>query len=238
MQAVYHKQFTLVELLVVIAIIAILAGMLLPALNAAREKARASNCVSNLKQIALGFQMYADMNDDLTPMNANNANHKWLTYLKNSKLYTPNKGAAVCPSMPKPLDLNTDLFTYGANAGSFGNGSLSFKKVGWLFQENGSSYSLLQYVTQYVGVNPPGPSNFPMLTDSTDSNCSGYAGKEMPANIFYYPAYQAQNAAGGGHLVLLHQKRTNVACLDGHVAIVDKNTLNTQMGFHKNIILE
>lgn len=62
-----EKGFTLIELLVVIAIIAILAAILFPVFARAREKARQTSCLSNLKQLALGVLMYTQDYDEILP---------------------------------------------------------------------------------------------------------------------------------------------------------------------------
>src|SRR5947208_515966 len=95
------RAFTLIELLVVIAIIAILAAILFPVFAQARAKARQTMCTSNMRQIAIGLNMYATDYDGFMPpsqLPSSGANISWPTMLMP---YIKNEGIFVCPDGEK-----------------------------------------------------------------------------------------------------------------------------------------
>lgn len=134
----YKSGFTLIELLVVIAIIALLAAILFPVFARARENARKSSCLNNLKQIGLGLSQYTQDYDEqfsaasMTPASVTTQIYSWqnllMPYVKSIQLFVcpsnsnSTKGKIGCPTCT-PVKGNPDniAISYGANVGKNNN---------------------------------------------------------------------------------------------------------------------
>ena len=126
LQKIFERRgFTLIELLVVIAIIAILAAMLLPALSRAKQRAWATACLNNVKQIGVASRLYADENGDTLPRSA----HTGESWVNTLQPYCAGTNLWRCPR-----DANkTRNFSYAINdhllAPATGSGASDYSKI-------------------------------------------------------------------------------------------------------------
>jgi len=132
---IVKRGFTLIELLVVIAIIAILAAILFPVFARAREKARATACLSNMKQIGLAADMYCQDYDELYPMSIYIGGMQVITFYHAIMPYMKNNQILQCPSevnrihmselqalLPIPIAPGLDGVGYNGNYAVFEDG--------------------------------------------------------------------------------------------------------------------
>ncbi|MBL9139854.1 MAG: type II secretion system protein [Verrucomicrobiales bacterium] len=119
-----HRAFTLIELLVVIAIIAVLAGLLLPALAGAKGRARAVQCVSNLRQIGMGCALYAQDNNEALPMSA----HQGASWIGRLATYGVTNTYR-CPTDPNRLRFTSFAINDFLTPQPFGARDLDFSRL-------------------------------------------------------------------------------------------------------------
>ncbi len=198
------KGFTLIELLVVIAIIAILAAMLFPVFARAREQARKTTCLSNLKQIGLASHMYAQDYDELFPVDAHICNPhpqligQLMPYMKNIQiLYCPS-ASRVGVSTIMPTDANKA-------AGNITYYYFSFNQLPSTAPPSAPP-DYLGWVDRFFYANRCGYGNTTrIMSEMWDTDCW------LASDYFCKPITEGKSIHGG------ERGSFNICYLDGHV---------------------
>jgi prepilin-type N-terminal cleavage/methylation domain-containing protein/prepilin-type processing-associated H-X9-DG protein len=215
--------FTLIELLVVIAIIAILAGLLLPALSQAKQKALSANCLSNVRQMSLASMLYAGQDGEVYPWTftsvAGGAGIAWFNYVQP---FLQNTNVLLCPSKQRLRRTNlTYIFAddrtvsgYGAN---FQIGGCRFPSGGWLVQPLKDSAVANPSLTVYLA------DSGTKALDTTDAaRCvTPKSPEKVQAWIIEDPGgfgsgFVTSDDPNWGGPSLRHRERSNIGFMDGH----------------------
>ena len=201
--------FTLIELLVVIAIIAILASLLLPAMNGAREMARAIACTSNLKQCGLAIFSYANDNNDYYTVGTNwPAWNEFLIPNNDSEAkglagnYLGNRKTSVCP-MNTPNSGRVNDIRKAAYGAGYGEPNAIATRFKWSIV---SGYTMISMPLRLAMK----PSVTTILGDTTDVSYLG-----LNSN---YCIMTRGNSAASANVLLRHRKSANMLFFGGNVS--------------------